>query len=174
MRLLVDNLISYAKADRVQQPYSKINLNTLLKDICEENLNELIQSHQAIIHYKDLPTIKTDMIKLFQLFSNLISNAILYNDSPIPEVTITAKKNGNFMNILIIDNGIGIDMQYKDKIFELFERLNDKRRYHGSGLGLSICKRIVEMLGGKLWLDKSNNEGSVFIFSLPIKKVSKH
>jgi signal transduction histidine kinase len=78
------------------------------------------------------------------------------------------------MNILIIDNGIGLDMQYKDKIFELFERLNDKRRYHGSGLGLSICKRIVEMLGGKLWLDKSNNEGSVFIFSLPIKKVSKH
>jgi signal transduction histidine kinase len=167
MSILIDDLLSYAKLENKQINLVNIDLSKIIDILIEESLHDLIKSKNVKISYEELPTINTDKTKLTQALRNLITNAIIYNNSDHPCVDIYSKNTKENTIIYIKDNGIGIENEYSESIFELFNRLHDKRKYRGTGLGLSICKKAIESLGGKIWLEKSNKKGSVFAISLP-------
>ena len=130
-------------------------------------LKKKIEDRQAYIYSDPLPVLLGDTILLTRLFQNLLTNALKFNDSDIPIIYITVKKQKNFWIFNIEDNGIGIDPKYHKIIFNLFKKLHHPSKYEGTGLGLSLCKKIVELHGGKIWLNSSLHNGSTFSFSLP-------
>ena len=167
MRSLIEDLLSYAKLDKSQIIKTRISVYEIVVSLRDESLNELVTSRNAEIICYDLPDLYTDRIRLTQVLANLITNGITYNCSPTPTINIYSEIKNNAQIIYIKDNGIGIDKEYSETIFELFTRLNDKRVYNGSGLGLSICKKNMESLGGDIWLEESEKDGSIFALEFP-------
>jgi chemotaxis family two-component system sensor kinase Cph1 len=131
------------------------------------NLQLAIESTGARITFDALPTIHMDETQLIQLLQNLISNAIKYRRSVPPEIHISAREAGPEWIFSMRDNGIGIDMKYADQIFAVFKRLHG-RDYPGTGVGLAVCKKIVERRGGRIWVESVLGEGSTFYFAIPI------
>ena len=127
----------------------------------------------AIITNDDLPTVTWDIGQMRQLFQNLIINAIKFQSQESPRIHVSAKKRGNEWIFSVKDNGIGINPQYKDRIFMIFQRLHSREDYPGTGIGLAICKRIIERHGGRIWVDSEIGKGSTFYFTMPIKGVNK-
>jgi light-regulated signal transduction histidine kinase (bacteriophytochrome) len=126
-----------------------------------------IEAGEIEIVYQDLPTVKAVKVQLNQLFHNLIGNAIKYNESPIPKVEISYVDKGTYFEFQIKDNGIGIDEQHNTLIYTLFKRLHSSKKYSGTGIGLAICKKIIERHKGKIWVKSKPGEGSTFYFALP-------
>ena len=125
----------------------------------------------AVIEYANLPVVLGDKAKLTQLFQNLISNALKYaKTDEIPRITITTQEciSPALVDVKICDNGIGMDDKYMDKIFEPFQRLHSRSKYEGSGLGLSLCRKIVASHGGSIWVESKEGVGSTFFISLPL------
>jgi light-regulated signal transduction histidine kinase (bacteriophytochrome) len=115
-----------------------------------------------------LPAIRTDETQLTQVFQNLVGNAIKYHGAEVPRVHVSVTKNGGDERIFSVrDNGLGIDPQYFDRIFILFQRLHGRDEFEGTGIGLAICKKILERLGGRIWVESQANKGSTFYFALP-------
>ena len=115
-----------------------------------------------------LPAITTDGTQLAQVFQNLVGNAIKYRSSEVPHVHVSAAKNGgNEWIFAVRDNGLGIDPQYFDRIFVLFQRLHGRETFKGTGIGLAICKKMLERLGGRIWVESQPEKGSTFYFALP-------
>ena len=112
-----------------------------------------------------------DSTQLAQVFQNLISNAIKFHSEKIPEINISAREEGEEWVFSVADNGIGIDPKHCERIFEVFKRLHKRREYPGTGIGLSICKKIVERHGGHIWVESERNNGSVFYFTLPVNHI---
>lgn len=125
------------------------------------NLDTLIQEQKGEVTTGELPVLEAEEVLIVQLFQNLISNAIRFRSAAPPKIHVTAKKQN--------DNGIGIDPQYKESIFDIFKRLHPQAKYGGSGIGLSICKRIVERHGGRIWVDSTSSSGSTLAFSFPAR-----
>jgi chemotaxis family two-component system sensor kinase Cph1 len=115
----------------------------------------------------DLPTVLGDATQLIQLFQNLIGNAIKFHGNALPHVHISATSRGKEWEFAVRDNGIGLDPQYAQRIFVIFQRLHTKREYAGTGIGLSICKRIVERHGGRIWVESELGQGATFYFTVP-------
>jgi chemotaxis family two-component system sensor kinase Cph1 len=113
-----------------------------------------------------MPKISATYLEMVQLFQNLIINAIKYRSEKTVEVQINARLDGGMWVFSIKDNGIGIDPQYKERIFDMFQRLHAKTEYSGTGIGLAICKKIVENHGGKIWIDSTLGEGTTFYFTI--------
>ncbi len=112
-----------------------------------------------------------DSTQLVQVFQNLIFNGIKFHNEEAPKIHIAAKKKASEWVFSVQDNGIGIDPQYSEKIFEIFKRLHTKEKYPGTGIGLSICKRIIERHGGRIWLESELGKGSTFYFTLPVESL---
>lgn len=167
MQGLINDLLEYSRVGTRGKPFEEISLNEVVAR-AENNLNIAIKENNATIKCEALPTIFGDGTQLVQVFQNLIGNAIKFHGENPPEITISAlRQNGN-CEVMVKDNGIGIDLQYKDKIFLIFQRLHNREAYPGTGIGLAICKRIVERHGGTIWVDSRVGEGATFHFSVPV------
>jgi PAS domain S-box-containing protein len=170
MRQMINSLLEYSRVNRIK-PFEQVNIKDILDNILLD-LGDTIRETHALIQYENLPVIYCDQVLIGQLFQNLISNALKFrNVNKKPEIRITCEKqNGNYL-FSVKDNGIGIQKEYWEKIFVIFKRLNSRETYPGTGIGLSICKKIVEKHGGKIWVESEPGKGAIFYFTLKMKRV---
>lgn len=167
MRYLILDLLGYSRAGKTDQPVQPVSLTDIMEDVVHI-LQKEIESHQAQIHYQDLPMVNAHHTSLQQIFQNLISNAIKYSEPErSPEIYISVEKQDQHWLLSVKDNGIGIEEEYHDEIFEIFRRLHRRETYAGSGIGLAIVKKNVESHGGKIWVVSQEGEGSTFFFTIP-------
>ncbi len=166
MQSLITDLLSYSRIGRKEMTFEKINLDIIIQ-IVKRNLSILLQETDAEVNCDKFPFVQADASQLVQLFQNLISNAIKFRQNNVkPVINITTKNIGKFYRICVEDNGIGLSMDYKDRIFQIFQRLHTRDKYPGTGIGLAICKKIVERHGGQIWVESKLNEGTRFYFTL--------
>jgi PAS domain S-box-containing protein len=168
MQVLIQDLLAYSRAGTNGKALREIPSENALKEALV-NLRATIQESGAIVTHDPLPLITTDGTQLAQIFQNLIGNAIKYRGAAVPNVHISAVKNGNEWIFSVRDNGLGIDPQYFDRIFVLFQRLHGQAEFKGTGIGLAICKKMLERLGGRIWVESQPEKGSTFHFALPEK-----
>lgn len=174
----MEAILQYAQTDNDSMEYHDTDLNEIAR-LALDSLSEHIREKNAVINLQTLPTISCFPEQIEQVFINLIGNAIKYSKSEqVPVIDITAEPIGEkgpdpdgFLQGWILnfsDNGIGFDDKYRTKIFEIFQRLHDKNSYSGTGIGLAICKKIVENHGGRIRVKSVPGEGSVFSVILPV------
>ncbi|OJW50320.1 MAG: hypothetical protein BGO67_00115 [Alphaproteobacteria bacterium 41-28] len=166
MSTLVNGILAYSQFERSGLNKSFFSLQHIITSI-KMILEKKIIDKNAFIYSDNMPFIYGDRVLIARVFQNLISNALKFNESDIPIIYITAKEKKSSFVFSIEDNGIGIDPKYHHKIFDLFERLHHASKYEGTGVGLSISKKIIEAHGGKMWLKSSPGSGSQFFFSFP-------
>lgn len=165
MQKLIKDLLDYSRISTKVQPSVEINCNQLLKDV-QSNLSNAITDSEAKIEIEELPVLIGDESQLTRLFQNLIGNAIKFVIAKSPEIKVSCVENENDWQFSIKDNGIGIDEKYSERIFVIFQRLVGKEEFEGSGMGLAICKRIIERHDGKIWLESTPGEGTEFFFTI--------
>ena len=171
---MIDGVLAYSKINADLQQPTLVDLNEIIKNI-ETDLEVSLQKTAGKIHYNNLPTIEGASVLLYQLFYNLINNSIKFAKENVPpQITITSeiqvKGDKTFAIITLEDNGIGFDSNQAERIFETFTRLNSKDSYEGTGLGLSLCKKIVERHGGNITAEGNVNKGAVFVITLPLQQ----
>ena len=169
MYALLDDLLAYSRVGSQHQSKNWINTKEVV-DTVVGILQPTIHQKNAKIHIHFLPTVKASQVQMQQLFQNLISNALKFQTHSNPEVWIDCKKKGKLYTFSIKDNGIGIDPDYQQKIFEMFRRLHTKEEYEGTGIGLATCRKIVEQHGGQIWGESEIGKGSTFFFTLPVEQ----
>ncbi|MDG5821521.1 ATP-binding protein [Natronococcus sp. A-GB7] len=166
MSSMIEGLLKYSRVDTRGKPLEPVDLDTVLSESLQD-LELQIEESNATIEAVALPRVKGDANQLHQLFQNLISNGIEYSGNEPPQIDISAERNGEEWIISVHDRGIGIDSDAQDQIFEVFQRLHSHEEHVGSGIGLALCRRIVERHGGKIWVESEPGEGSTFVFTLP-------
>ncbi|MBK9201115.1 MAG: CHASE3 domain-containing protein [Candidatus Obscuribacter sp.] len=166
MRTLINGLLEYARVESRGGDMVSVNLGELLKDV-QMVLADSIAQNDATIVCQELPTITGDENQLRQLFINLIGNALKYRSDKAPVIVLSSSRVGSQWQIQIADNGIGFDPQYAEKIFVIFQRLHSRSKYEGTGIGLSLCKRIVERHRGSIKAESELDEGATFVVTLP-------
>lgn len=170
MKTLINDLLAYSRVNTKEAPLEDVDINSLVEQN-RKNLAAAIEETGAEIHAEDLPVVRANKMQMNQLLQNLISNAIKFRKPDTkPVVNISAKHAGDEWIFTVSDNGIGIDKEFSDKIFIIFQRLHNSSEYPGTGIGLAICKRIVEKLGGHLWVESEPGMGSTFTFTIPDKE----
>jgi PAS domain S-box-containing protein len=167
MQGLIQDLLAYSRAGTNGKALHEVFSDEALK-VALTNLRATVEQSGAVVTHDTLPAITTDETQLTQIFQNLVGNAIKYRRAESPEVHVSASKNGgNEWIFSVRDNGLGIDPQYFGRIFILFQRLHGRQEFEGTGIGLAICKKIVERLGGRIWVESQPEKGSTFYFALP-------
>jgi PAS domain S-box-containing protein len=166
MQQLINDLLIYSRASTRGKPLETADSHALLGEAIR-NLGSAIDESQAIVTTEDLPTVLVDPAQLVLVFQNLLSNAIKFRGENFPRVHVSARDGGREWVFAVSDNGIGIDRDYADRIFVIFQRLHTCVEYPGTGIGLAVCKRIVERHGGRIWFESEPGKGSSFFFSLP-------
>ena len=178
MQILINDLLTYSRVTTKAQPFSKISLEDVLKDVVSDLEIRLEQTHGKV-EWDNLPTIEADRTQMQQLFQNLISNALKFTKPDIPPiVTVDTKildpsplgRPGPALHIQIKDNGIGFEEKYLDRIFTIFQRLHGRHEYEGTGIGLAVCRKIVDRHGGVITAKSTPGEGSTFIITLPLRQ----
>ena len=167
MKHLIDDLLELSRVGRVQEAPVPTAVGPLLEDL-RRDLDFTLQERNVDLRIQsDLPTITCAEVRIRQVFQNLISNAIKFNDKAQPVVEIACSQNDDATTFSVRDDGMGIDDQYYDQIFSIFQRLNRREDYEGTGVGLALCKRIVEGYGGRMWVESMPGKGSTFSFTIP-------
>lgn len=166
MHFLIQDILEYSQLNHESAQYGEMPLNEIINQI-SVNLKSFIEEKNAIIESDKLPTILGNESQITLLFQNLIENAIKYNEEQTPLIQIKCEESSSEFLISIIDNGIGIEQEYSEKIFEMFTRLHNQGHYQGSGIGLAICQKIANHHGGFIKLESEINKGSTFIIHLP-------
>jgi len=166
MQNLIEALLAYSRVTTRGAPFDPVDTNLVFTHVVV-NLSAVIKENHAVVTKDPLPTVRGDEAQLAQLFQNLIGNAIKFRkpDTP-PLVHVSAKKARKQWAFSVRDNGIGMEAKYFDRIFQIFQRLHTHAEYPGTGIGLAICKRIVERHGGRIWLESAPGEGTTFFFTL--------
>jgi len=166
MKQLILDLLEYSRAGSNEDALELLDLNKSLNEVFNL-LAQSIAENNVKIEVESLPKVMGVPSQIIQLFQNIISNAIKYKNTNFPpEITISTEEEATHWRFEIKDNGIGIDPQYHEKIFIIFQRLHNRKEYQGTGIGLSICKKIVERHGGRIWVRSNINEGCTFFFTL--------
>jgi signal transduction histidine kinase len=170
IEMLVNGLLAYAKINNARMTIEKTNIRQIVDQVCLD-LQRLIREQKAQINIRNLPeTILSDPSGMYQVFQNLISNAIKYHQDDVPPiVTISYLREDTFHHFTISDNGIGIAPEFYERIFLLFKTLKNKSLSNSSGIGLTTCKKIVDRMGGRIWVDSEEHKGSSFHFILPVE-----
>ncbi|MEO6723552.1 MAG: ATP-binding protein [Ferruginibacter sp.] len=151
----------------MEKELETVNLDDVLNNVLSLYRKRIEDTH-AVVKTSDLPTLQSYKTPLHQVFQNLIGNALKYHENgtpPIVEISCEDKKSA--WQFAVKDNGIGISNEYFEKIFVVFKRLHSSDSYSGTGMGLSICKKIIERMGGRIWVESQNGEGCTFYFTLP-------
>ncbi len=166
MQRMIRDLLTYSRTQRADEDMRPVNVNEVLQEV-NTNLQELSQAADADILSAYLPGVTASRSQLAQLFQNLIENALKFRHPQRRcEVIVSAKELPGFVQFCVQDNGLGIAPEYREKVFSLFERLHDSEEVEGSGIGLAVCRRIVEHHGGKIWVESDEGNGSRFLFNL--------
>lgn len=182
MQILINDLLNYSRVSTRGQPFVPVDCNAILSTAIA-NLQIAIDESQAEITHDPLPTVVADASQLLQVLQNLIANAIKFSREEPPKIHISAVQrtptpNDKPSNLIptatewlfsVRDNGIGLDAQYAQRIFVIFQRLHSRSQYPGTGIGLAICKKIIERHGGNIWVESQPNQGSIFYFTIPDK-----
>ena len=166
MERLISDLLAFSRVGAGSGSFSPADLNAIL-DEALHNLQTSIHGAQAKVTCDELPTLPVDGTQVMQLFQNLIANAIKFRSDRRPEIHVGAQKQPDRWLLSVRDNGIGIEPQYFERIFRIFQRLHTRKHYPGTGIGLAICKKIVERHGGIIWVESEPGHSSTFYFSLP-------
>lgn len=162
---LTEDLLSYARVNSETRAFEAVNCNEVADNVIDL-LDAAVRGSDAVVTVGELPAVMGDRIQLVQLFLNLIGNAIKYCAGRAPEVRLSAMHNGSAWVFSVRDNGIGIDSKHHERIFEIFKRLHTQKEYVGTGIGLAICRRIVEHHGGGIWVNSESGRGSTFCFTI--------
>ncbi|MGB0384650.1 MAG: ATP-binding protein [Ardenticatenaceae bacterium] len=165
MQTLINDLLSYSRVGTRGQAFTSTDLSAVLNR-AQANLYGAISSSQAVITHDPLPTLKVDGLQLVQLFQNLLSNAIKFHRKQPPKIHIGVQERDNECLFSVQDNGVGIDADFSERIFLIFQRLHTKRDYPGNGIGLAICQKIVQRHGGRIWFESEVGAGSTFYFTI--------
>ena len=166
MQVLIKDLLAYSQVDTKERIFTPTNCSVAL-DQAIHNLHSTIEESGVEVTYDLLPTVMADASQMSRLFQNLIGNAIKFHDEKPLRVHISAERKGDEWVFSVRDNGIGIDPKQTERIFVIFQRLHTREEYPGTGIGLAICKRIVERHGGRIWVESELGEGSIFYFTIP-------
>jgi PAS domain S-box-containing protein len=167
MQGLIQDLLAYSRTGTNGKALREVSSENVLKEALA-NLRATIGESGAIVTHDSLPAMTTDDTQLVQVFQNLVGNAIKYRSTAVPQVHVSATRNGgNEWIFSVRDNGLGIAPEYFERIFIIFQRLHGRQEFEGTGIGLAICKKIVERLGGRIWVESQLEKGSTFYFALP-------
>ncbi|MEL6923278.1 MAG: ATP-binding protein, partial [Bacteroidota bacterium] len=169
MHVLIEEVLEFSKIKNQEIHKEDVDLNLIMKDI-RRTLGATLREQNATIEHDVLPVVEAQYSHVFLLLKNLIENGIKYNKSHEPHIRIAWEEQKTNYLISVVDNGIGIDPDFHQQIFEMFKRLHNHQQYKGSGLGLAICKRIVEKFEGTIRLESQEGAGSTFVFTLPRKQ----
>jgi PAS domain S-box-containing protein len=168
MQALINDLLAYSRVGTRGHELEPTDVGAVIDRVISD-LGAAIEQAGASVRHGALPIVMADPGQLGQLFQNLISNAIKFRGDRAPEVEVTAERQGAFWRFAVRDNGIGIAPEYVDRIFVIFQRLHTRTEYPGTGIGLAICKKIVERHGGRIWVESDPERGSTFSFTIPIR-----
>ena len=167
MNALVEDLLTYCAVDSDDAGSEDVELAEVVAG-CFEELDLEISRRRAVVSAGPLPVVTGDPMQLAQLLRNLVSNAVKFvPEDRVPEVHVSAERGAEVWTVTVADNGIGVEDESRDRIFAMFERLHPRERFRGTGIGLSICKRIIERRGGRIWVEANPGGGSRFRFTLP-------
>ena len=174
MQRLINDLLDYSRLSTKDQPFIAIELFKIVKDVLSD-LDILIEKKKAKIEISQLPVIEADPIQIQQLFQNLITNALKFQkpeQTPVIKISHKMKVDSGqkYCEIYVEDNGIGIEKNYCEKIFSIFQRLHGRNEYEGTGIGLAICKKVVEIHNGRISVESILGKGTKFMIVLPIKQ----
>lgn len=164
MSQLISDLLEYSRAGRLS--VARVELEDVLKKVIED-LEIPIKESRASVSHDPLPAVTGDEVQLAQVFQNLIANGLKFRGEEAPRIHVGSVEEGESWRFFVSDNGIGIEPEYREKIFAMFERLHGRQRYPGTGIGLAICKKVVEAHGGSIRVESTPGEGSTFLFTLP-------
>lgn len=166
MQGLIQDLLDYARVDTRGRPMEPTDCEQVLETVLA-NLKLAVGENHAVIEHDRLPVVKGDSAQLMLVFQNLIGNAIKFHGKDAPKIHVGASRNNGEWVFEVKDNGIGIDPKNFNRLFVLFQRLHTRREYPGTGMGLAICKKIIERHGGRIWIESKPNNGAAFFFTLP-------
>jgi PAS domain S-box-containing protein len=173
MQRMINDLLTYSRVGTRGKPFAPTDSNTVLEQALM-NLQIAIEESNAVITYDPLPAVMADVAQLIQLFQNLIGNAIKFHGDKVPQVHVKSESKNNEWIFSVQDKGVGIDPKDAKRIFLIFQRLHTRIEYPGTGIGLAVCKKIVERHGGRIWVESEPGKGSIFYFTIPKKEVNQN
>lgn len=166
MKIMIQDLLQYSRLNRVKEKFTATDINEAMQYV-NKLLEKDIRENRAVITVHPLPVIAANKTLITQLFVNLVSNALKFHGDKAPEIEVGFTENAEQWMFYVKDNGIGIEPKNLDRIFVIFQRLQSKKAYPGTGIGLSLCKKIVEIHAGKIWVESEPGKGSIFYFTIP-------
>jgi light-regulated signal transduction histidine kinase (bacteriophytochrome) len=172
MQEMINDLLKFSQAGRSPEETVEVDCNQVVERARIDLAGAIEENGASIVVTGTLPTVRGDWALLVQLFQNLIGNAIKFHGKEPPRIEISAAPDGTGWRFTVADNGIGIDPQYADRVFALFQRLHSRAEYPGTGIGLAVCKKIVEGYGGTLAFESEPGEGTTFYWTMPKEEVS--
>ncbi len=173
MKQLIEDLLAYSRVGTRGKEFKPVAVEAAVRRAIN-NLRAAIEETGASITYDALPTVDADDVQLAQLFQNLMGNALKFRSQSVPRIHVSSKETEAEWEFAVADNGIGIEPQYFERIFMVFQQLHTKGEFPGTGIGLAICKKVVERHGGRIWVISRPGEGSAFHFTLPKQREAAH
>jgi light-regulated signal transduction histidine kinase (bacteriophytochrome) len=169
MQTLINDLLAYSRISTHAQVFASTNCDMVLREALA-NLMVAIAESGAVVTHDPLPTVSGDATQLTQLFQNLVGNALKFRGERPSRIHIGAARENGDWRFSVVDNGIGMEPQYFERVFLVFQRLHTRKQYQGTGIGLAICKKVVERHGGRIWAESQLGEGATFCFTVPETK----